>query len=268
MPFEADLAHALDRTTGSVEPDVSSLMSGAVERGRIQRRRRNTRILAAGAGACAVVAAAALVLPGALAGTRSGGSDLEMVALAAPRSAISGDQMTQAVEKTFPGARFSKRSGQSNNPFDPSAGMVANGGMVVDDGHGAAYVGVSAMRLKLPLQDGAGLSCEQTPARAEGDTCRLSELPDSAEIPGGAMVMYEQTAAGRPVRQDTAHRWTVTVTMKKTGAELRMVQWNSTGGGDDGNMPKATRQAPPLTEQQAVAALTGATWAPIRGAVA
>lgn len=31
-------------------------------------------------------------------------------------------------------------------------------------------VGVSAVRLKLPLKDGDGLSCARTPARAEGDT--------------------------------------------------------------------------------------------------
>ncbi|WP_327130300.1 hypothetical protein OG311_01860 [Streptomyces sp. NBC_01343] len=266
MPFEADIAHALDRTTDSLEPDLTALLGGAVERGRRRRRRRNAGVLA-GVGACAVIVASGLVIPGVLAGSRSAGSDMETVALAMPRSAVTGDQMIEALERTFPGGRFSQVTGQSNNPSDPSSGYVANGGLVVDDGHGAAYVGVSAVRLKLPLRDGDGLSCKQSPARAKGDTCTLSELPSSVEIPGGAVVMSEQHAAKHPSRADTAHRWTVTVTLKATGAQLQIVQWNSTGGGSGSDAPKPTRAAPPLSEQQAVAALTGATWAPILGAV-
>ncbi|MDH6575590.1 hypothetical protein [Kitasatospora sp. MAP5-34] len=266
MPFEADLAHALDRTTDSLEPDLTALLSGAVERGRSRRRRRSAGILA-GVGACAVIAAAGLVLPGTLAGTHSAGSDMESVALAMPRSAITDTQMIQALELTFPGGRFSQVTGQSNNPSDPSGGYVANSGLVLDDGHGAAYVGVSALRLKLPLRDGDGLSCDRTPARAAGDTCTLSELPSSAAIPGGALVMSEQSAAEHPVRADTAHRWTVTVTLKSTGAQLQLVEWNSTGGGSGADTPKPTRDAPPLSEQQVAAALTGAAWAPILGAV-
>ncbi|MER7757206.1 hypothetical protein [Kitasatospora sp. NPDC097643] len=271
MPFEADLAHALDRTTDSLEPDLTTLLSGAVERGRSRRRRRTAGVIAGVGAACAVVAAAGLVLPGALAGTVAGihpaGSDIEPVALAMPRSAVSDTQMIQALEATFPGGRFSQETGQSNNPSDPSGGYVANGELLLDDGHGAAMVGVSAVRLKLPLRDGDGLSCDRTPARAAGDTCTLSELPSSAALPGGAVVMSEQTAAHRPAGPDTARRWTVTVTLKSTGAQLQLVQWNSTGGGSGADVPKPTRPAPPLTEQQAVAALTGATWAPILGAV-
>ncbi|MFJ2580802.1 hypothetical protein [Kitasatospora aureofaciens] len=266
MPFEADLAHALDRTTDSLEPDLTTLLSGAVERGRSRRRRRSAGVIA-GVGACAVIAAAGLVIPGTLAGTHSAGSDMESVALAMPRSAITGTQMIQALEMTFPGSLFSQETGQSNNPSDPSGGYVANGELVVDDGHGAAMVGVSAVRLKLPLRDGDGLSCERTPARAAGDTCTLSELPSSAAIPGGAVVMSEQNAAEHPARADTARRWTVTVTLKSTGAQLQLVEWNSIGGGSGSDTPKPTRAAPPLSEQQVVTALTGATWAPILGAV-
>ncbi|MEU9040469.1 MULTISPECIES: hypothetical protein [unclassified Kitasatospora] len=268
MPFEADLAHALDRTTDSLDPDLTTLMRGSVERGRSRRRRRTAGVIA-GVGACAVLAAAGLVMPGALTWGRSAGSDMETVAaLATPRSAITDTQMVQALEATFPGGRFSQETGQSNNPSDPSGGYVANGGLVLDDGQGAAFVGVSAVRLKLPLRDGDGLSCDRTPARPKGDICALSELPSSAAIPGGAVVMAEQNAAKHPVGADTAHRWTVTVTLKSTGAQLQMVQWNSTGGGTGSETPKPTRAAPPLTEQQAVAALTGATWAPILGALA
>ncbi|MFI6688260.1 hypothetical protein [Streptomyces sp. NPDC050485] len=267
MPFEADLAHALDRTTDSLEPDLTALLGGAVQRGRSRRRRRSAAVLA-GVGACAVIAAGALVIPGALAGTHSAGSNMETVALAMPRSAITGDQMVQALKKTLPGGRFSQVTGQSNNPSDPSGGYVANGALVVDDGHGAASVGVSALRLKLPLRDGDGLSCERTPARAEGDTCTLRELPSSAAVPGGAVVMSERNAAKHATRADAGRRWTVTVTLKATGAQLQMVQWNSPGGGTGSDTPKATRAAPPLSEQQVVAALTGAAWAPILGAVA
>ncbi|WP_411145417.1 hypothetical protein [Streptomyces sp. x-80] len=266
MPFEADLAQALDRTTDSLEPDLTTLLSGAVERGRSRRRRRSAAVIA-GVGACAAIATAGLVIPGALTATHSAGSGMEMVALALPRSAITGTQMIKTLEKTFPGGRFSQATGQSNNPSDPSGGYVANGELVVDDGHGAAAVGVSALRLKLPLRDGGGLSCEQTPARAAGDTCTLRELPSSAALPGGAWVMSEQNAAKEAAPADAARRWTVTVTVKSTGAQLQMVQWNSTGGGTGAEVPKATRAAPPLSEQQAVAALTGATWAPVLGAV-
>ncbi|MFJ3218289.1 hypothetical protein ACIPLC_20510 [Kitasatospora sp. NPDC086801] len=272
MPFEADLAHALDRTTDSLEPDLTTLVSGAVERGRSRRRRRTAGVIA-GVGACAVIAAAGLVIPDVLAGARHAGSDMETVALAMPRSAITDTQMIHALEETFPGGRFSQETGQSNNPADPSAGYVANGGLVVDDGHGASYVGVSALRLKLPLRDGDGLSCDQSPKRAAGDTCKLSELPSSAAIPGGALVMVEQNAAKypagakHPASADTARRWTVTVTLKSTGAQLQMVQWNSTGGGTGAEVPPPTRAAPPLSDEQAVAALTGATWAPILGAL-
>jgi hypothetical protein len=266
MPFEADLAHALDRTTDSLDPDLTVFLSGAVERGRSRRRRRSAAVTA-GVGACAVIAAAGLVIPGALAGTRSAGSDIEPMALAMPRSAVTGTQMVHALEQTLSGGRFSQVTGQSNNPSDPSGGYVANGELVVDDGHGAAMVGVSAMRLRLPLGDGDGLSCDRTPARAAGDSCTLSELPSSAAIPGGAVVMSEQNAAEHPARADTAHRWTVTVTLKSTGAQLQLVEWNSTGGGSGADVPKPTRAAPPLSEQQVVAALTGATWAPILGAV-
>lgn len=271
MPFETDFAHALDRTTDALDPDLTSLLDGAVERGRSRRRRRRAGVVA-GVGACAAIAAAGLMLPGALAGTdHAGGSLMETVALAMPRSAISDTQMIEAVRKTFPGARFSQEHGQSNNPSDPSAGYVANGEVIVDDGHGAAMVGVSAMRLKLPLGDGGGVNCEPPAARAEGDTCTRSELPSSAAIPGGAVVLSERKAAEQPIGAaagaDTAHRWTVTVTLKSTGAQLQMVQWNSTGGGTGADTPKPTRATPPLSEQQAVAALTGATWAPILGAV-
>lgn len=266
MPFETDLSQALDRTTDSLEPDLTALVGGAVERGRTRRRRRSAGVVA-GVGACAVIAAAALVVPGALAGSRSG-SDMEAVALAMPRSAITGTQMIKTLEKTFPGGRFSQRTGQSNNPSDPSGGKVANGSLVVDDGHGAGIVGISALRLKLPLQDGDGLSCEQTPERDEGDTCALSELPSSTSVPGGAFVMFEKNAERQPVTDGTTHRWTVTVTLKSTGAQLRMVQWNNTEGGALGAPPKMTRPAPPLSNEQAVAVLTGPTWAPILGAVA
>ncbi|MFE2481592.1 hypothetical protein ACFXDA_37315, partial [Streptomyces sp. NPDC059389] len=69
MPFEADVAHALDRTTDSLAPDLSALLGGAVERGRRRRRRRNAGVLA-GVGACAVIAAGGLVIPGVLSGSR------------------------------------------------------------------------------------------------------------------------------------------------------------------------------------------------------
>ncbi|MER5729156.1 hypothetical protein ABT084_12620 [Streptomyces sp. NPDC002138] len=267
MPFEADLAQALDRTTDSLDPDLTALVGAAVAHGRRRRRRRAAAAMA-GVGACAAIAAAGLLAPGVLAGLRAGGSDIEPVALAMPRSAITGDQMVQALEQTFPGGRFSETKGQSNNPSDPSGGYVANGGLVLDDGHGAAYVGISAVRLKLPFGDGDGLSCDRTPARPKGDTCALRELPSSAAIPGGALVMSEKAAAEHPAGADTAHRWTVTVTLKATGAQLQIVQWNSTGGGSGADTPKPTRPAPPLSEEQAVAALTGPVWAPILGAVA
>ncbi|MFF2922878.1 hypothetical protein ACFVTP_10805 [Streptomyces celluloflavus] len=273
MPFEADLAHALDRTTDSLEPDLTPLLSGAVERGRSRRRRRSAGAIA-GVGACAVIAAAGLVIPGALIGTHSAGSDMEPVALAMPRSAISGTQMIDAVKKTFPGSRFAKEAGQSNNPSNPSGGWVANGKVDANDGHGAANVGVSALRLKLPLRDGEGLNCDHTAGRAEaGDTCELSELPSSAAIPGGALVMSEKIAERQPIGadpvpdSDIAHRWTTTVTLKSTGAQLQLVQWNTAGDFGGGNRLKPTRDAPPLSQKQAVAALTGATWAPILGAV-
>ncbi|MGA5824001.1 hypothetical protein ACPC54_39915 [Kitasatospora sp. NPDC094028] len=269
MPFETDLAHALDRTTDALDPDLGTFLNGAVERGRSRRRRRTAALLAGAGAGCAVLAAAGLVLPNVLAGSHSA-AEHEMP-MAAPRTAITGAQMIQTLEATFPGGRFSQETGQDNNPADPSGGYVANGSLVLDDGHGAANVGVSAVRLKLPLQDGDGLSCDWKP-RAAGDTCKVSELPSSAAIPGGAVVMSEQTAARRPggatgSAADTARRWTVTVTLKSTGAQLQLVQWNSTGGGSGGEVPKPTRPAPPLSEEQAVAALTGATWAPIRAAV-
>ncbi|MBP0450001.1 hypothetical protein J5Y04_10635 [Kitasatospora sp. RG8] len=273
MPFEADLAHALDRTADSLDPDLTTFVSGAVERGRSRRRRRTAGVIAgvtAGVGACAftVVAATGLVFPGALPGLHPAGSDVEPAAHAAPRSAITDTQMIKALELTFPGGRFSQETGQSNDPADPSGGMVAMGSLVVDDGGGASSVGVSAVRLKLPLRDGDGLSCEQTkPARASGDSCTLSELPSSATIPGGAVVMSEEIAAKHPAGVDAAHRWTVTVTLKSTGAQLQMVQWNSAGGFGASEVPKPTRVAPPLSQQQAVAALTGAAWAPIIAAL-
>ncbi|MEU8701929.1 hypothetical protein AB0C61_30555 [Streptomyces sp. NPDC048680] len=274
MPFEADLAHALNRTADSLEPDLTALTSGAVERGRSRSRRRRNAGVIAGVGACAAIAAAGLVLPGALAGARSDGSDMETVALAMPRSAITGTQMIDAVRKTFPGSRFDQAHGQSNDPSNPSGGWVASGGVDVNDGHGAANVGVSALRLKLPLRDGEGLSCDRTAGRAEaGDTCELSELPSSAALPGGALVMSEkiterqQTGADPVPASGIAHRWTTTVTLKSTGAQLQMVQWNTAGDFGGGSTPEPTRDAPPLSQKQAVAALTGPVWAPIRGAV-
>ncbi|WP_371791412.1 hypothetical protein OG285_16645 [Streptomyces sp. NBC_01471] len=272
MPFEADLAHALNRTADSLEPDLTALTSGAVERGRSRSRRRRNAGLIAGVGACAAIAAAGLVLPGALAGA-SEGSDMQAVALAMPRSAITGTQMINAVKKTFPGSRFAQEHGQSNNPSDPSGGWVANGEVDVNDGHGAAGVGVSAMRLKLPLKDGEGLNCDQTAGRRKaGDTCKVSELPSSAALPGGALVMSEKIAERQPIGADpvpaseVAHRWTTTVTLKSTGAQLQLVQWNTTGE-SGGNRPKPTRDTPPLSQKQAVTALTGSAWAPILGAV-
>ncbi|MFD8757144.1 hypothetical protein ACFV0O_40155 [Kitasatospora sp. NPDC059577] len=266
MPFETDLARALDRTTDSLDPDLTALLGGAVERGRSRKRRRVAGVVVAGAGACAAIAAVGLVVPGML-GSRLGGSDREMTPMAAPRTAITDTQMIQALEGTFPGGRFSEEKGQGNDPADPSRGLVANGSLLLDDGQGLASVGVSAVRLQLPLRDGDGLSCDQAPARADGDTCTLRELPSSAEIPGGALVMSERNVAKHTGSVDAAHRWTVTVTLKATGAQLQMVQWNSTGGGTGSEVPKPTRAAPPLTEQQAVAALTGTTWAPILAAL-
>ncbi|MFF0740476.1 hypothetical protein ACFYVL_08730 [Streptomyces sp. NPDC004111] len=267
MPFEADLADALDRTTDHLDPDLSALVGQALNRG---RRRRLRRRIGAGAGICAVLTATALVVPEVLAGTRSAGSDMETVALATPRSAITGKQMSDTLKKTFPGARFSQVTGQSNNPSDPSGGYVANGGLVVDDGHGPSSVGVSALRLKLPFADADGLSCEQeqTPPRAEGDTCEMKELPSSTALPGGALVMSERIAERQPAGAGTAHRWTVTLTVKSTGAQLQLVQWNTAGPFEATTAPKPTRSAPPLSEQQAVDALTGAVWSTVRGAVA
>ncbi|MFG3525538.1 hypothetical protein ACGF8B_02240 [Streptomyces sp. NPDC047917] len=274
MPFEADLAHALDRTTDSLEPDLTTLTKRAVERGRSRSRRRRGAGVVAGVGACAVITAAGLVLPGVLAGARSAGSDMETVALAMPRSAITDTQMIDAVKKTFPGSRFGREHGQSNDPSDPDGGWVANGEVEVNDGHGVAAVGVSALRLKLPFRDGDGLSCDNMAGRGDaGETCELSELPSSAALPGGALVVTEEIAERRPMgaapvpESGIAHRWTTTVTLKSTGAQLQMVQWNTAGDFGDGNTPKPTRDTPPLSQEQTVAALTGPAWAPILGAV-
>ncbi|MFD7029794.1 hypothetical protein ACFWAR_17305 [Streptomyces sp. NPDC059917] len=190
---------------------------------------------------------------------------MEPTALALPRSAVSGDQMIQALQQTFPGARFSDQHGQSNNPADPSAGYVANAGLLLDDGHGPAFVGISAVRLKLPLRDGDGLSCDRTPARPKGDTCTLTELPDSPTTPGGALLLSERTAADRT--PGSAQRWTLTLTLKSTGAQLQLTQWNSPGGGTGPETPKPTRPTPPLTEAQAASTLTSPTWTPILSAV-
>ncbi|MFJ7207394.1 hypothetical protein ACIQWR_28135 [Streptomyces sp. NPDC098789] len=265
MPFETDLAHALNRTTDSLEPDLTPLLNDAIARGRThQRRRRNAGILA-GAAACAVLTAGGLLLPDALARIHSPSSDMEPAALALPRSAVSGDQMIQALQQTFPGGKYSQQSGQSNNPADPSAGYVANGGFLFDDGHGPAFVGISAVRLKLPLRDGDGLTCDRTPARPKGDTCTLTELPDTPTTPGGAVVMSERNAADPT--PGSAQRWTLTLTIKSTGAQLQLTQWNSKGGGTAPETPKPTRPTPPLTEAQAVTALTSPTWTPILSAV-
>ena len=270
MPFEADLAHALDRTTDSLEPDLTVFLSGAVARGRSRRRRRSAGIVA-GVGACAVIAAAGLLIPGALAGTGSGGADMEPVALAMPRTAVTGTQMIHTLEQTFPGSRFSQVTAEGSNPSGPPSAYVATAELVVDDGHGAAFVGISAERLQLPLKvgeaDGDGLSCASSPDHMTGGTCSLSQLPSSAAIPGGALVMWEENAADHPVGPVAAQRWTMTVTLKATGAQLQLVEWNSNGSMVGNDTSEPTRVAPPLSEQQAVAALTGATWAPILGAV-
>lgn len=85
--------------------------------------------------------------------------------------------------------------------------------------------------------------------------------------------MSEKIAERRPIGSDPvpdsdiAHRWTTTVTLKSTGAQLQLVQWNTAGDFGGASLPKPTRDAPPLSQKQAVAALTGATWAPILGAV-
>ncbi|CAM5618666.1 hypothetical protein GCM10010329_19460 [Streptomyces spiroverticillatus] len=261
MPsFETDLADALDRTTDRLDPDLTALVGGAVKRGRSRRNRRN---FGAGVGACAAIAVAALIVPDLL---HRGDGELETVALAMPRSSVSGTQMIQALEKTYPGARLSDKDGQSNNPADPSAGKVANGGLIVDDGHGPARVGASAMRLKLPFADAEGLSCEDTFGNPDhGDTCELKELPSSPTLPGGALLMSEKIADRNPADGETAYRWTTTLTVKSTGAQIQLVQWNAAD--TSATAPKPTRPAPPLTPQQAASALTGPAWAPILGAV-
>ncbi|MET3986992.1 hypothetical protein [Streptomyces sp. PvR034] len=261
MPFETDLAHALNRTTESLDPDLAPLLSNAVQRGRTHQRRRRTTAVLAGITACAAITTCALLLPA----LRPSGSDMEPAALALPRSAVSGDQMIQALQQTFPGARFSDQHGQSNNPADPAAGYVANAGLILDDGHGPAFVGISAVRLKLPLRDGDGLTCDRTPARPKGDTCTQTELPPSPTVPGGAVVLSERNAADHT--PGSAQRWTVTLTLKSTGAQLQLTQWNSPGGGTGPETPKPTRPTPPLTEAQALTALTGPAWTPILNAV-
>lgn len=262
MPFEADLAHALDRTTDSLEPDVGALLRGAVTRGRGLRRRRTAGFLATGAVTCSVVAAAALVVPGML----HRHQDPEPVRAAASRSAITGGQMIQALEGTFPGGRFSEVKGQGNKPSDPYDGAVANASLILDDGKGPASVGVSAQKFKLPLRDVEGLSCDGW-QRSPGDTCTRSDLASSTEVPGGAVLLVERNTPKNQAPGPATSRWTVTVTMKSTGAQLRMVQWNSPGGGTGAEVPTPTRTAPPLTDQQAVAALTGPAWAPILSAL-
>ncbi|MFJ2739523.1 hypothetical protein ACIO3O_07635 [Streptomyces sp. NPDC087440] len=266
--FASHLADALDRTTEHLAPDLTRLTADAVRRGRSRRNRRN---LGAGVGACALIAVAGLVAPGALNAARSAGSsDIEPVALAMPRSAISGTEMIRALEKTYPGSRFSGKEGQSNDPSNPSAGKVANGSLLVDDGHGGpAQVGVSAMRLQLPLTDGEGLTCENTFGNPDiGDTCELTELPSSPTLPGGAFVMSEKIADKDPADGPTAYRWTTTVTVKSTGAQVQLVQWNAAAAPADATTPrKPNRPAPPLTPHQAATALTGPAWTPILGAV-
>ncbi|MFD9605791.1 hypothetical protein [Streptomyces sp. NPDC059970] len=211
MPFEADLAHALDRTTDSLEPDLTTLTSGAVERGRSRSRRRRSAAVIAGVGACAAIAAAGLVLPGALAGTRSAGSGMETVALAMPRSAISGTQMIDAVKKTFPGSRFGHEDGQSNDPSNPSSGWVANGGVDVNDGHGAANVGVSALRLKLPLRDGEGLNCDAPTAIdtrcTEGARMGEERAGHGASNKGWSARPRTSGCTGSPAVQERGHSW-------------------------------------------------------------
>ena len=266
MPFEADLARALDRTTDALEPDLNALLVGVVEQGRSRRRRRSAAFLG-GATACAVIATGGVLAPGLLAGTPA--TQRVQSAQPGPSAAsgvrtkavqVTGTEMINALETSFGGnGRFTQPTSQSNDPANPGAGLVANAALTYDDGHGAGTVGVSVLQVTLPVADADGAHCEAADPPTAGSTCTMSDLPSSAVLPGGALVMYQRAVDKDPAGR-TLVTWQTTLTVKSTGVQLVFGESNGTTTGSTRTVSRAT---PPFSEQQVLAGLSNAAWTPV-----
>ncbi|AUG78969.1 hypothetical protein CFP65_4215 [Kitasatospora sp. MMS16-BH015] len=243
MPFENDFSRALDHTTDALDPDLGLFLTGAVQRGRRRKRRRNAA-MAAGVGvAVGSLALATGLLPGPLLGVHPAGVAAAPAATPS-RSVLAGSHLIGLIEDMYPSVAFNRRAGQDTDPRNEPE--VAHASVIVDDGRGGLMAEVSATKVS-----GAGPTCLGTPA---GDTCTLAESPR-----GDASVLAEQSTVGQLFNGQAALRWTVTVTMKATGAQLRFTQSNLPLGGG----PAPTGATPRLSDQQVVAALTGPAWAPV-----
>ncbi|MFI6439033.1 hypothetical protein [Streptomyces sp. NPDC050759] len=257
-PFEERFAAALHETGGGFDTDRASLAARGVVRG---RRKRFVRRAAVAGGAASVVLACvggALVL-------RPGGTATEAVpssatASAKPKPSITArlatdEEMIETLENLLPKGDFSEERGTGTEPTDDRKVPAPSAGLVFDDGHGAAAIGVSVGR----VQPG-GTTARQA-ARCPDrvaipyDACKTSRLAD------GSVVTVLQGYEYYDRRADTKF-WSAEL-VTPTGQHITVSEWNAAA---EKGKP-VTRTDPPLSPAQLTRLAAAEEWRLIANAL-
>ncbi|WP_223184484.1 hypothetical protein [Streptomyces sp. CBMA152] len=258
MPFEDQLGEAMRRTGDSFDPqDRRALLDRGLRSGRRRLARRRAATVTG-----SVVALAAVGLGGAWAGgltdgsssgSGSGSGSGATASVAAPPKTslpdgvvVTSDQMIKNLKGLLPAGKTSQEMGQGAGPDDKSA--MPSASVVLDDGKGAAAVGIA-----LSTVDPAGQSAAQfvtCPSKAivDYDQCTTEVLPD------GSKYMFFQ-GYEYPDRREETKNWRATLLTPK-GVLVDATEYNAPA--EKG--AKISRVSPPLTGAQMKSLVTAEVW--------
>ncbi|MEU9074027.1 hypothetical protein [Kitasatospora sp. NPDC048538] len=231
------------RDAADLAPDPpGALLADGAER-RWRRARRRKAALAGSAGVVALAAVAAVALRPWAAPTD--------IAPAAPAGGwperITAAFMADTLTAVLPPGQVTAAGGSGSND-GPVPGLAPTAHLIYDDGHGAGMVTLSVNRATLPIRASTwGTECPD-PVEAPTEACERTVRPD------GSIVVVAKL---KPVEPMKVRKWQATY----TGADGRQVQiWevNSTSFG-----PPLSREEPPLSADQLVAAATSSAWDPL-----
>ncbi|MCW5253974.1 hypothetical protein [Streptomyces sp. SHP 1-2] len=246
-PFEERLSGALREAGDGFDTDRAALVAAGRSLGRRAALRRRAGILGGAAGIALIGVGGALVLPGA--GPDDGAAHRASAAAGpatrperAPAAFTSGELLRE-FKAVLPRARFSGEEAQGTG-----ARTLPYARLVLDDGRGAAAVGIGFAR----LEPGSAAVREATrcPDRAltPHDSCVTERLPD------GSVLTVFQGYEYPDRRVDT--KWWSADLVTARGLHISLSEWNSPA---EKGAP-VSRPEPPLSTAQLRKAVTAGVW--------
>ncbi|MEU5436587.1 hypothetical protein AB0G73_24845 [Streptomyces sp. NPDC020719] len=256
MPFEDQLGEAMRRTGDSFDPqDRSALLDRSLRSGRRRLARRRAATVTGSVVALAAVGFGGAWVGGLTDGSSGGassGSGATAPVAAPPKPSlpdgvvVTSDQMIKNLKALLPPGKSSQETGRGTGPGDTFASPTAS--VVLDDGKGAAAVGIA-----LSTVDPAGQSAAQfvtCPSKAivDYDQCAAEVLPD------GSKYMFLQ-GYEYPDRHEETKNWRATLLTPK-GVLVDASEYNAPA--EKG--ATVSRVNPPLTGERMKALVTAEVW--------